>query len=65
MLSSAVNGENHAPFEAFGLEPRRRLEWFAVRAEPSLDDAVATQTLVNPAGNRLDLRQLWHRLIGW
>jgi hypothetical protein len=58
-----MNGQNRAPFQAFGLEPRRRLEWLAVPAEPDLDDAVAAQTLVYAAGNRLDLWQFGHESI--
>jgi hypothetical protein len=41
MLSGAMDGENCATFESFGLARWRRLEGLAVRTEPSHNDAVA------------------------
>ena len=68
VLSSAMNGENRAPFQSFGLAGRRRFEWLAMAAKPSLNNAVAQQALVHSTGNRLDLGQLRHNSIltdGW
>jgi hypothetical protein len=60
VLSGAMNGQNCAAFESFGLTRRRCLEWLFMRTEPGLDDAVAAQALVHSTGNGLDLGQLRH-----
>jgi hypothetical protein len=56
VLSGAMNFENRTTLKAFRLAPGRRLEWFAVSAEPRLDNPVSADTSIDAARNRLYFR---------
>jgi hypothetical protein len=55
MLACAMNAEDAAPYESFGLESWWRLEWLPMGAKPGFDDPVAKHTLMNAARNGFHL----------
>ncbi len=63
MFSGAVHGQQNPPLQAGSLRLGLRFEGLRVRPEPNLNDAVSVQALVDATGNRLHLRQFWHRSI--
>ena len=63
VLAGAVNGNDTPLAQPLGLSRRRCFEGFAMRAEPDIDDAVATYTRVDTACDCLYFRQFRHRLI--
>jgi hypothetical protein len=60
VLSRAMDGEDRASFQAFGLACWQSFEGIAVTAEDNLDDAVAADAIMDSAGDGLDLWQLRH-----
>ena len=63
VFADALDVEDGAIFEAFGLERRPGFEGLFVGAEPGFDDAVAAQALVDAASDCFYFRQLRHSVI--
>ena len=63
MFAGAVYGENRAAYKLFRLAGARRFEGLRKAAKPNFNDAIAADTLVDAASDRLYLRQFRHRLI--
>ena len=63
VFADALDAENDASLEAFGLARRRRLEGLPVRAEPRMKDAIAAKADIHAAGDGFHLREFGHSTI--
>jgi hypothetical protein len=63
VFSGAMNGQQNAAFQSFGLLRGWRLERLRMGTEPHLDNAVTAQTRIHATGNGFDLWQFGHGFI--
>lgn len=63
VLTDALDAEDGAALEALHLYGWRVFEWFAMRAEPGVEDAIAPHAGIDTTGDGFHLREFGHRLI--
>ena len=63
MFADALDAEDGAALEALQLPGWRVFEWFAVGAEPGVEDAIAAHAGIDTTGDGFYLREFGHRFI--
>jgi hypothetical protein len=63
MLADAFDAEDGAALKALHLYGWRVFEWFAMGAEPGVEDAIAADAGIDTTGNGFHLREFGHLLI--
>jgi hypothetical protein len=63
VFADAFDAEDGAALEAEHLYGWRVFEWFAMRAEPGVEDAIATHAGIDTTGDGFHLREFGHRFI--
>jgi hypothetical protein len=63
VFPATVHAPNQAPFKSLGLFRWVRFEWFRVRPEPDLDNAIAARPVMDAARNGLHFGKFRHFLI--